>query len=150
MVRVDLDLDNTSSLGSSSEGRFQDNLENLLSLVKYQSKGHGNRELCASLSLLEQQFYFSLSTLAKVELSMKRDEKSGLCLIERNERKSEKNKKSDFSVYAEHTLLSSFLLGLNLLSVQYKNDIFVKVGGQCHQKKVKVPQTTTEIAGRNI
>ena len=146
-MQVDLDLDNTSSLGSSSEGRFQGNLENLLALVRYQSKGHGNRELCASLSLLEQQFYFSLSTLEKVELSMKRDEKSGLCLIER---KSEKNKKSDFSVYADHTLLSSFLLGLNLLSVQYKNDIFVKVGGQCHQKKVKVPQTTTEIAGRNI
>lgn len=142
MITVDLDLDN--ALFQRAD-KFQNNRENLLALRRYCSEGHGEKALCASLSLLEQQFYFSLSTLAEVELSMKRDAKSGLCLIHRESERSD-----DAFVGEEHTLISSFLLGLDLLAVQYKDDIFVKVGGQCHQKKVKVPQTTIGIASQNI
>ena len=115
-------------------------------LQSYSSSGHGENALCVAISFLEQHLYFSLSALASVSLSLKRDEKLGSC---RMERKSFNCSGDEIFFYEEYVLLNSFLLGLDLLTRQYEKKISVRID-KCHQKKVRAHQITTEIVIPNI
>lgn len=134
-----------SSTKNSSGNCFFEEKRSFLMLKSYNSLGHGQKSLCAALSFLEQQFYFGLSTFASVPLLLKRDENLGLCRIERKNGVAEK---ADFFC-EEHVLVNNFLLGLDLLVKQYKDNFFVRVD-KCRRKKVKVHPTTIGIAIQSI
>ena len=117
----------------------------------YQSSGHADKTLCASLSLLEQQFFYASKALmsslpAEGEIDdffiHQKDEDKGFFSLQLK-------KPEIFSGKELQTTLFTFLIGLDLISKTYKNDFFIRIK-KCHQKKVKVHQTIIATVDQNI